>query len=171
MPSRLFTSDKQIRLMPDEIKADLSRIDKHFKSNQEKNIINKKFNMQLIGRRDPRTNNSWMHNSHRLVKGKNRCIALINPLDAKNNNLKEGDMAEVFSAVGKITLPISITEKIKAGVVSIPHGWGHVYEGLELSIAKKNPGVNVNILMDDGEIDELSGNAVLSGVPISIQKV
>ena len=166
MPERLFTKDKQIHLMPDEIKADIQRLTDYFRNHKP----DEEFNMQVIGRRDPRTNNSWMHNSHRMVKGKQRCVALVNSHDAKKHNLQNGDSIKVTSKVGEITLPVVITEDIKPGIISIPHGWGHVFEDIELSIAKKHAGVNINILMDETQTDELSGNAVLSGVPVKIEK-
>ncbi len=166
MPERLFTIDQQIHLMPEEIKADIGRL--------EDNFINDKpdseFNMQLIGRRDPRTNNSWMHNSHRMVKGKQRCVAIVNNQDAEKHDLKNGDSIKVTSKIGEITLPVSVSQEIKPGIISIPHGWGHVFDDIQLSIAKKHAGVNINILMDENSMDELSGNAVLSGVPVNIQK-
>ncbi len=167
MPERLFTQDKQIRLMPKEMKTDLLRVANNFKYKTEK----AHYNMHLIGRRDPRSNNSWMHNSQRLVKGKQRCIALINSIDAINYNVSEGDVIEVTSKSGKISLPVSITRDIKAGIISIPHGWGHVFDESKLSIASQHSGVNINILMDDSQIDELSGNAILSGVPVKINRV
>lgn len=167
MPDRLFTHDKQIRLMPKEMKADLPRVAKNLQDDTEKT----QYNMQLIGRRDLRTNNSWMHNSHRLVKGKLRCIALINPIDANHHNLADGDVIEVESQSGTISLPVSITQDIKVGIISIPHGWGHVFDESQLSIANQHAGVNINILMDDSQVDELSGNAILSGVPIRIKRV
>lgn len=170
MPERLFTQDKQIHLMPAEMKSDLPRVAKNLKNHTKNQIKETSFNMLLIGRRDPRTNNSWMHNSHRLTKGKNRCIALIHPKDADAHQLICGDMIEVSSDSGKVSLPIAVTHDIKQGIISIPHGWGHVFEDAELSIASKHPGVNVNILMDDNKIDEVSGNAILSGVPVKIKK-
>jgi len=167
MPERLFTADKQICLMPKEIKSDLSRVSANFKKLQTIT----EFDMQLIGRRDPRTNNSWMHNSYRMIKGKQRCIAFVNTEDAKGKNLEDGDMIKVCSKIGDISLPVYITDDIKSGIISIPHGWGHVFAEAQLSIANDNAGVNINILMDEMEIDELSGNAVLAGVAVNIQKI
>lgn len=166
MPERLFTEDKQIYLMPEEIKADISRLSENFHTNN----CDSEFNMKLIGRRDPRTNNSWMHNSYRLVKGKKRCVALINTLDANKYNLQEWDNIKVTSKTGTITLPVNITNDIKSGIISIPHGWGHVFDDMQLTIAQQHAGVNINILMDENEIDEVSGNAVLAGVPIKIER-
>ena len=167
LPDRLFTVDKQINLLPEAIKSDLKRMSDSF---QQKTTANKEFDLQLIGRRDPRTNNSWMHNSYRLVKGKNRCIAHIHPNDAQTHNLTNGDIIKVSSKITSLSIPVLVTENIKTGVVSIPHGWGHVFADTEIQIAKKHAGVNINKLMDETEIDELSGNAVLAGVAIKIEK-
>ena len=166
MPERLFTAGKNIRLMPDEIKADIPRLSQNLHAEK----IDTEFNMLLIGRRDPRTNNSWMHNSYRMVKGKQRCVALINTLDAKQYELQEGENITVTSIIGEIVLPVGITDDIKTGIVSIPHGWGHVFDDIQLKVAKQHAGVNINILMDEKEIDEVSGNAVLAGVPIKIER-
>ena len=153
--------------MPDEIKSDITRLTDHFKAVEKKS----EFDMQLIGRRDPRTNNSWMHNSYRMVKGKERCIALVNVEDAQKYDLQDGNLIKVLSKVGEISISINVTENIKPGIISIPHGWGHVFAETKLSIANKHAGVNINILMDENAIDELSGNAVLAGVPIRIEKL
>ncbi len=166
MPERLFTQDQQIHLMPEEIKSDIQRLNNYFQNNHP----DPEFDMQVIGRRDPRTNNSWMHNSHRMIKGKQRCLAIINSLDAEKYDLQNGDSIKVTSKIGEISLPVAVTQDIKEGIISIPHGWGHVFEDMQLSIAKKHAGVNINILMDENQMDELSGNAVLSGVPVKIEK-
>ena len=124
----------------------------------------------LIGRRHIRSNNSWLHNSHRLLKGPNRCTLMIHPDDAKGLGLSEGDSAQVSNHVGSIELPIEITEDIMAGVVSIPHGFGHGRKGVKLSVASTNPGVSINDLTDPALVDDLSGNAVLSGIPVEISR-
>ncbi len=167
MPERLFTSDKQINLLPDEVKIQMSR----FSGGDAHEHIGKSYDLLLIGRRDPRTNNSWMHNSYRMVKGKERCTVLINPINAKAYELSDGDMVEVKSKVGSIILPVKLTEDIKVNIISIPHGWGHVFPDSKLTIANQHPGANINVLMDESEIDDFSGNAVLSGVPVRIIKI
>jgi anaerobic selenocysteine-containing dehydrogenase len=128
------------------------------------------FDLLLIGRRDPRTNNSWLHNSHRLVKGKNRCVALVHPGDAASRQLQDGDMARVSSRVGSICIPVAVSDTMKPGVISIPHGWGHDAGGIRLSIAQQHAGVNSNRLTDHLSVDALSGNAVLNGIPVSLEK-
>ncbi len=169
LPERLFTKDKTINLVPEECLADLQKLDKTVLAND---TISKAsgFDLRLIGRRDPRTNNSWLHNSYRMVKGKKRCLALIHPQDAKSRNLHDGDMALVNSRVGAIRIPVSLSDEMMPGVISIPHGWGHQVDGIELSVASEHAGVNTNILTDDYFLDSLSGNAALNGVPVSLSK-
>jgi anaerobic selenocysteine-containing dehydrogenase len=169
LPERLFTSDKTINLVPEECLVDLQKLDKTVLANA---TISKAsgFDLRLIGRRDPRTNNSWLHNSYRMVKGKKRCLALIHPQDAKSRNLQDGDIALVNSRVGAIRIPVSLSDEMMPGVISIPHGWGHQVDGVELSVASEHAGVNTNILTDDYFLDSLSGNAALNGVPVSLSK-
>ena len=120
----------------------------------------------LVGRRDLRSNNSWMHNVEVLVKGKPRCTLHMNPLDAGRLGLADGDAAMVTSRVGQVRAPVEVTDDIRAGVVSLPHGWGHDAPGARLGVAGRHAGVNVNLLADDAEVDPLSGNAVLNGIPV-----
>jgi len=169
LPERLFTSDKTIHLAPQEFVAEMKILADFFAAN-ELNSKPPAFDLQLIGRRDPRTNNSWLHNSRRLVKGKNRCLALIHPQDAESRQLVDGDMARVSSRVGSISIPIAISDEMKPGVISIPHGWGHDADGINLGIAQQHAGVNTNLLTDHQFLDSLSGNAALNGVPVSLTK-
>jgi len=159
----LQTKSGLINIAPEFITADLERVDAFFTgqvvaSNQ----------LSLIGRRDLRSNNSWMHNSHRLIKGKNRCVALIHPIDASQAGISTGDMVEVTSAVGSIKLPAEISEAVMPGVICIPHGWGHDLEGVELSVAKTAAGVSFNDLTSDYHLDQLTGNAVLNGLSVRL---
>ena len=55
------------------------------------------------------------------------------------------------------------------GVVSLPHGWGHDLPGIQLGVASERPGANLNVLLDETQRDPLSGNAVLSGIPIAMR--
>ncbi len=169
LPQRLFTADKTINLAPDEIIEDIGRLEKMI-NDPSANKTKDEFDLLLIGRRNPRTNNSWLHNSYRMVKGKKRCLAFIHPQDAQQRNLKENDLVTVTSRVGSIQIEIQITEDIMPGVISIPHGWGHDMDGVKLSVATEHAGVNTNILTDDYLLDAISGNAALNGVPISVVK-
>jgi anaerobic selenocysteine-containing dehydrogenase len=111
-----------------------------------------------------------MHNLHVLTKGKERCTLHMHPDDAAHLALADGEIARVTSRVGSVEIPIEVTDAIMPGVVSIPHGWGHDVPGIQLRIAAEHAGVNTNILTDEVEVDPLSGNAVLNGVPVIIAK-
>jgi anaerobic selenocysteine-containing dehydrogenase len=123
----------------------------------------------LIGRRQLRSNNSWMHNSQRLMRGKSRCTVMINPGDAERLDVKSGDIVTLSSRVGQVSAPAEVTGDMMAGVVSLPHGFGHGREGVQLSVATNHAGVSVNDLTDDQLIDALSGNASFSGVPVTLE--
>lgn len=159
-PERLNTIDGKIKLIPDIFKQDLERLQEHDAS-QNGHLL-------LIGRRHLRSNNSWMHNSQRLVKGRERCTVLIHPEDAKQRNLENGETAKVSSRVGTIELPIEITKDMMPGVVSIPHGWGHQRKNIKMNIAQAHAGASANDLTDELLVDELTGNAAVNGVPVSI---
>ena len=122
------------------------------------------------GRRDLRSNNSWMHNLHVLTKGKDRCTLHIHPVDAARLNLIDGETAIVSSDCGSVEIPMEITEAIMPGVVSIPHGWGHNLAGTRMHVASEHAGVNMNILVDGKRVDPLSGNAVLNGIAVRVDK-
>jgi anaerobic selenocysteine-containing dehydrogenase len=109
-----------------------------------------------------------MHNVEVLVKGKPRCTLHVHPDDAARLGLADGAAAEVASRTGKVTVPVEVTDAIRPGVVSIPHGWGHDVDGVELGVARRHAGVNSNLLADDELIDPLSGNAVLNGIPVEV---
>jgi anaerobic selenocysteine-containing dehydrogenase len=123
----------------------------------------------LVGRRHVRSNNSWMHNIDLLVRGKDRCTLQVHPKDAANIGLREGSTARVRSSVGAVEVPVEITEIVMPGVVSLPHGWGHDLPGVELAVARTRAGVNANLLADGERMDPLSGNAVLNGIPVTVE--
>jgi len=122
----------------------------------------------LVGRRDLRSNNSWMHNVEVLVKGKPRCLLHVHPSDATRLGLMDGGSAKLTTRVGALVAPVRVTDGIRPGVVSLPHGWGHDAPGTRMGVAEKRPGVNSNVLTDELELDPLSGNAVLSGIPVEV---
>ena len=123
----------------------------------------------LIGRRALRSNNSWMHNSLRLVKGPPGCVLLIHPDDAAARGLSAGSLARVRSRVGSVEVPVSITPDVARGVVSLPHGWGHGRDGADLAVAAAHAGASLNDLTDELSIDALSGNAAFNGVPVEVE--
>ena len=164
IPQRLI--DKRIYLAPDEIIADVPRLQAELSSQIEASANG--FDLLLIGRRHLRSNNSWMHNVKRLVRGKNRCTMMMNPDDAQQYDLSEGDCVTVQSRVGQVNIPVEITDKMMQGVVSIPHGFGHNRKDIQLDVASEFAGVSINDLTDDQGIDELTGNAAFSGVPVRV---
>ncbi|MCH8543591.1 MAG: molybdopterin oxidoreductase family protein [Alcanivorax sp.] len=166
LPGALKHADKRIHLHTAFYLPDLLRVERHFFGDDaippEQPL--------LIGRRHVRSNNSWLHNSHRLVKGKSRCTAMIHPSHAQALGVNEGDLLSITSRVGSIEVAAEITTDIMPGVVSVPHGWGHQRAGIRQQIAAEHPGVSVNDLTDDQRIDMLSGNAALNGVPVTVTR-
>ena len=159
LPERLLTENKRISLAPELLVKDLERLKTEVKQSDE-------FPFALIGRRHLRDNNSWLHNSQILMKGKNRCTALINKSDAEKLNLRDGQSIKVSSRVGTVSIPCEITETIAQGVVSIPHGYGHKRE--DFAANENHVGVSLNDLTDHEAIDELTGNAAFNGVKVQI---
>lgn len=164
-PQGLPEKHGPIDLAPDLFVDDLDRLHARFASDGS----TASDEMLLIGRRHLRSNNSWMHNSARLIKGKPRCTVMMSPSDAEHVGVNDGAMVTVRSRVGAVTLPVEITEDMMAGVVSIPHGFGHGRDGVKLSVATTSPGVSLNDLTDDQSVDRLSGNAAFSGVPVTVK--
>jgi anaerobic selenocysteine-containing dehydrogenase len=121
----------------------------------------------LVGRRHVRSNNSWMHNIDVLVSGRDRCNLQMNEADAARIGVGPGSRVKITSSVGVVVAPVELTDAIMPGVVSLPHGWGHDLEGSELSVAALRPGVNSNRL-STGDMDPLSGNAVLNGIAVEV---
>ncbi len=164
IPDRLLTQNKRINCAPPELLADLDRV--------EADLINKKAtdDLLLIGRRHLFCANSWLHNFHRLVKGKNRCLLFMHPEDMDARNILDGQQVTVSSDVGEVTVAVQGTDQVMRGVVSLPHGWGHKREGTQLHIAREHPGVSLNDLVDEKKFDPICGNAVLNGVPVSVTR-
>ncbi|PHQ14674.1 molybdopterin oxidoreductase family protein [Marinobacter profundi] len=162
LPERLYTRDGMINLAPRRYLQDLQRLHALLASGPADNLL-------LIGRRHIRSNNSWLHNSRRLVKGKDRCTLMIHPKDATRVGLQAGDCAEVTGAAGQVVLPVEITEDLMPGVVSIPHGWGHQREGTRQSVASRHAGASINDVLGDQEIDPLAGTSVLNGQPVRVK--
>lgn len=157
----LATPDGRIRLAPEIYLNDLPRARRALEADQP--------TLVLIGRRHTRSNNSWLHNSQRLVKGKLRCTLLVNPADAESLGIEDGGRVGVKSRVGRIEVIAAISDEIMPGVVSLPHGWGHDREGVRLSVAGRHAGASINDVIDEQLIDELTGTAVLNGTPVEIE--
>ena len=126
--------------------------------------------LKLIGRREVRSNNSWMHNSERLVSGKQRCTLLMHPTDALLRGLHDGDLVSVSSRVGAVQVPLQLSEDLRPGVVSLPHGWGHGRDGVQLRVAQAHAGASINDLTDDRLTERIAANAAFSAVPVWVQR-
>ncbi len=124
----------------------------------------------LIGRRQVRSNNSWMHNSLRLVKGPPRCTLLVHPDDAASRGLATGDLAELRSEAGAATVTVEVSDTMRPGVVSLPHGWGHDRDGIGLGVARAHAGASANDVTSDSHLDTLSGNAAFNGLAVTVRR-
>ena len=168
LPGRLRTRDKQIDVAPEVLVKDVERVKTRFLNEA---AIDSNGHLLLIGRRQLRSNNSWMHNSERLVKEnplKPLCTVLMHPTDAANRDLLNGQKVVVRSRVGSIVLPVEITDEIMRGVVSIPHGWGHDRTGNQQTVAQQHAGASINDLTDQQAVDALCGTAAFNGTAVSV---
>ncbi|WP_159766480.1 molybdopterin oxidoreductase family protein [Streptomyces sp. HM190] len=160
LPQPLKTVSGSIELLPGPIAGDLPRLRAALGERPD--------GLVLIGRRHLRSNNSWLHNVPALTGGTNRCTLHIHPEDAARLDIADGDAVRIKGAGGEVTAPAEVTDGVRRGVVSLPHGWGHDRPGTRMSHAALDPGVNVNQLLDGSLLDPLSGNAVLNGVPVEL---
>jgi anaerobic selenocysteine-containing dehydrogenase len=160
LASRLKTPNQRVQAAPPEILADLARF-AQLQAPAADELL-------MIGRRHVRSNNSWMHNYHRLVKGKPRHQLLMHPDDLASRGLNDGQRVRVSSRVGQIEVEVIGSLDMMKGVVSLPHGWGHARPGVQMAIASGQPGSSANDLTDECQLDELSGNAALNGVPVTV---
>jgi anaerobic selenocysteine-containing dehydrogenase len=158
---RLATRDGRVQLAPELFLADLRRAAEAL----QKPVAE----LVLIGRRHVRSNNTWLHNSQRLVKGKARCTLLMHPDDATRRGVLDGATVRLRSRVGEVRVAAEITADVMPGVVSLPHGWGHDREGIRLGVASRHAGVSINDVIDDQRIDALTGTAVLNGTPVEVE--
>jgi anaerobic selenocysteine-containing dehydrogenase len=164
LPELLRTASGMIELAPAPIVDDLARLTKSIERTPDDGLL-------LVGRRDLRSNNSWMHNVVPLVKGPARCTLQMHPDDAAARGLQDGATARVSARAGALLAPVQVTDSVMRGVVCLPHGWGHGAAGAQQDVAAERPGVNSNLLSDSERIDPLSGNAVLNGIPVTVELV
>ncbi|MFG1807243.1 molybdopterin-dependent oxidoreductase [Streptomyces sp. NPDC049040] len=163
LPSVLRTPSGTVELAAAPIAADVPRLRAAVEGGGEGGPL------VLIGRRHLRSNNSWMHNVPALTGGSNRCTAQLHPQDAARLGLGDGELARIKGDGGEIIVPVEITDTLRRGVVCLPHGWGHDRDGTRLTAAAREPGANVNQLLDGSRLDPLSGTAVLNGFPIQVE--
>jgi anaerobic selenocysteine-containing dehydrogenase len=166
MPQMLRTPSGRIELAPPACLADLERARAALAEPAPALVI--------VGRREVRSNNSWMHNLPTLAKGPERCTLLVHPADAARLGLVDGALARISARAGvngadrRIVAPVVVSDEMMPGVVSLPHGWGHDLPGVRLALAAERPGANLNAVLDETLRDPLSGNAVLSGVAVEV---
>jgi anaerobic selenocysteine-containing dehydrogenase len=176
LPVRLRTSGKRIELAPEAFVKDIDRVkakswEREHPARQHlpgDDSVHNNGHLLLIGRRQLRGNNSWMHNSERLVRGKPQCTILMHPSDAEKRELIQGQTVSVRSKVGTLEVPIEISDEMMPGVVSIPHGWGHDRPGVQLAVAHEHAGQSINDLTDNLAIDALCGTAAFNGTWVEV---
>jgi anaerobic selenocysteine-containing dehydrogenase len=161
--ANLGTKSKAVELAPKVFLDDLPRLAARLDRGVDDG------GLLLIGRRHIRSNNSWLHNSERLVSGDPRCTLLVHPDDAAARGLVDGATAVLTSAAGSVDVPVEVSDSIMAGVVSLPHGFGHHRDGIRLSVAAAHAGASANDVTDDQFVDALTGNAALNGVPVVVE--
>jgi len=163
LPGILRTPSGRIELWPAPVAAELAAVDAALRDAPPELVV--------VGRRDVRSNNSWMHNLPTLAKGPERCTALLHPADAARHGVRASDRVRLQGTGGRaIELPATLSDEMMPGVVSVPHGWGHDQAGARLGIAARRPGANLNDLLDDRLRDPLSGTSVLNGVPVTLSR-
>ncbi len=163
LPQVLKTPSGKVELLPAPIAADLPRL--------RRALGERPAALVLVGRRHLRSNNSWMHNIAKLNGGSNRCTLQVHPDDAARLGLTDGAPARISAEGGGLEAVVEVTDAVRTGVVSLPHGWGHDREGARMTVAAATPGVNVNQLLDGSRLDPLSGTAVLNGFPVDVAPI
>lgn len=161
VPEILRTASGTIELAPAAVTADVPRLLESVAGRAGDGLV-------LIGRRHLRSNNSWMHNVPALTGGTNRCTLQVHPQDAARLGLTDATAARIKGDGGEIEAPVEVTDAMRPGVVSLPHGWGHDRDGTRLTVAVRTPGANLNQLLDGSLLDPLSGTAVLNGFPVQV---
>jgi anaerobic selenocysteine-containing dehydrogenase len=170
LPGVLCTRDASIDLAPAALLGEARRMAEELaRADAAPGLV-------LIGRRELRSNNSWMHNAPSLVKGPSRCLLVMHPDDARTRGLTAGARAQLESRAGLIEVEVALSDEVMPGVVSLPHGYGHdtasAQAGLSVGrVASAVPGGSVNDVTDPMELDALSGTAVLSGVPVELRAI
>lgn len=170
LPKRLMTKDQRIRLDHPVITEDWPRVAGLLSVGADANAVDADADsFLLIGRRHLRSNNSWMHNYSRLLGGSNHCALLMHPVDAHRLGHSNGGQVSVETPVGSIEADVEISESVMPGVVCLPHGWGHSRSGSRWRTAESTHGASVNDITDTSRFDPLSGNAAVSGVPVTVR--
>jgi anaerobic selenocysteine-containing dehydrogenase len=165
LPRLLATPDKMIDLAPPQLLTEVPRMQAALGE------LEKPGSMVMIGRRDHRSKNAWMHNIHLLAKGKERCTLLVNPADAKRLGIATGSRARLKTRIAEIEPLVEVSDEIMPGVVSLPHGWGHVDSQTHQRVANAHAGVNANSIIDEAALDLPSASTILNGVPVELEAI
>jgi anaerobic selenocysteine-containing dehydrogenase len=160
LPEVLSTASGRIELASPLVLGDVDRLEAQLEDAHD--------GLVLIGRRHLRTNNSWSHNVAGLAKGQELCTLQVHPDDAASCGVTDGGTARIRSRAGEVTVTVEVSDDLRPGVVSLPHGFGHDLDGVEQAVARRQPGVNSNVLTDREDVDPLSGTAVLNGIPVEV---
>jgi anaerobic selenocysteine-containing dehydrogenase len=160
IPGLLSTASGRIELAPETIVEHMPALEAELERTAD--------DLVLVGRRHLRTNNSWSHNVPGLAKGQELCTLQLHPDDATARGLVDGGMVRVRSRAGEVRVQLEVADELRPGVASLPHGFGHDLEGVELAVARRQPGVNSNVLTDRDDVDPISGTAVLNGIPVEV---
>lgn len=165
----LRTEGKRVKLAPAVMLAEAARLEQL--AAEREAARRDGYDLTLIGRRSLRSNNSWLHNSPRLMKGADRCTALLHPDDAAKRGLSDGQRVRVASAIGAIEVPLEVSDELRPGVVSVPHGFGHRLADVGWRIATSHGGASVNDITDPSIVDRLTGNAAYNDVPVRVEAI
>jgi anaerobic selenocysteine-containing dehydrogenase len=173
LPERLSTPDRKIHAAPAPLLEDVARLRARLIEGEAHagSAAADGFDLLLIGRRQLRSNNSWMHNYPRLMKGRDRCTLLLHPADAAARGIAAGARVRVGSRAGSVEVAAELSDEVMPGVVSLPHGFGHGRQGIRLGVAAAHPGASANDVTDELRVDALGGNAALNGVPVRVEAV
>jgi anaerobic selenocysteine-containing dehydrogenase len=159
---RLHHQDGMIHLAAEPLLRALADLERQLERDRTDEVL-------LIGRRELRSNNSWMHNVPAMVAGRERCVLFVHPQDAERAQLRDSQNARLESRVHSGTVPVRVTDEVMPGVVSLPHGWGHAASAPWQSVAGAHPGVSVNDFTDDQYVEGVVGQSILNGVPVRLR--
>jgi anaerobic selenocysteine-containing dehydrogenase len=159
---RVLHRDRRVRIAPEPILAALDQLEAVATQPSGRELL-------LIGRRELRTNNSWMHNVPALVAGRERCVLYVHPADAERARVRHGDVAVLASRVHRGPVQVHVNDEMVPGVVSLPHGWGHADSAGWQRVASERPGVSANDWTDDAEVEAVVGQSILNGVPVRLE--
>ncbi len=163
LPDILRTPGRRIPLAHPYLLRDLPRLRARLEAGRGDGSL------LLVGRRQTRNMNSWLHNLPVLARGRERCSLLVHPEDAARLGLTAGGRARVRSRVGAVEAPVELSDDMMPGVVSLPHGFGHSEAETRLGVAaSRQPGVNSNVLTDEEALDPWSNTSIANGIPVEV---